>query len=84
MVVCRGRVGKRAAFNWNQDREAVYPRFLIEFWHRNALHWSSKVFSLSPVQAATKQARFQTQFCLRFAVRRSDEEMTRVSPHAMR
>ena len=64
---CRGRVGKRAAFNWDQDREAVYRGLLIEYWHRNALHWSAKLFGSSTVQAATTQARLQTQFWCRFA-----------------
>ena len=44
ITFCRGRLWKRAEFDWSKPESAVYAWLLIELWYRDAMYWASRVF----------------------------------------
>ena len=63
---CRGNVGTRKDFNWNQTEKAIYRWLLIDLWRENALHWLCKVYGSPMVKDRMRQFHLTQQISQHF------------------
>lgn len=47
LTFCRGDVGNRKEYNWDQNPALVYRWLLIDYWHLEAIYWAKRTYGSS-------------------------------------